>query len=87
MRGSNDRVGSSFAFDLVEERFADKESFIKALGHEPVLQARFAQYLMQEPATRKLKGAQFVAGLGVTIFGLFDLMELQFYYREFTGLV
>ena len=42
---------------------------------------------MQTPATKKLKGAQFVAGQEVTIFDLFDLLELQFYYREFVQLV
>ena len=47
------------------------------------MQARFAQYLMQTPVSKKLKGAQFVAGQGVTIFDLFDLLELQFYYRQF----
>lgn len=50
------------------------------------MQARFAQYLMQAPAT-KLKGAQFVAGQGVTIFDLFDLLEREFYYRGFMSLV
>lgn len=79
LRLGTDRAGSSSAFlDLSEERFADKESFIKALSQQPVIQARFAQYLMQEPAMRKLKG--------VTIFDLFDLLELQFYYREFMNL-
>ena len=62
LREANDRVGSSSALDLAEEKFADKESFIKVLGQQPVIQARFAQYLMQEPVTRKLKGAQFVVG-------------------------
>ena len=92
--GSNRRtsigsVGTGSAaptLNLTQESFADKESFIRALGQQPVMQARFAQYLMQAPATRKLKGAQFVAGQGVTIFDLFDLLELQFYYREFIGL-
>lgn len=65
---------------------ADKESFIKALGQLPVIQARFAQYLMQESATTKLKGVKFVAGQGVTIFDLFNLLELQFYYRHFMDL-
>jgi hypothetical protein len=50
------------------------------------MQARFVQYLMQAPAAKKLKGAQFVAGQGVTIFDLFDFLELQFYYREFIAL-
>ena len=36
---------------------------------------------------RKLKGGQFVAGQGVTIFDLFDLVELQFYYRQFAEVV
>lgn len=71
---------------MAQESFADKESFIKVLGQQPVMQARFAQYLMQAPDSRKLKEAQFVAGQGVTIFDLFDLVELQFYYREFVGL-
>ena len=83
----DDRARSNTAPDLGEEKFADKESFIKALGQEPVIQARFTQYLMQTPATKKLKGAQFVARQGVTIFDLFDLLELEFYYREFINLV
>lgn len=36
---------------------------------------------------KKLKGAQFLVGQGVTIFDLFDLLELQFCYREFMSLV
>jgi len=55
LRGSNGKVRSSIAFDLAEEKFADSESFIKALSHEPVLQARFAQFLMQEPVSKSSK--------------------------------
>ncbi len=42
---------------------------------------------MQEPAARKLKGVQFVAGQGVNIFDLFDLLELQFYSRQFVEVI
>ncbi len=68
-----------------EERFADKPSFIQALGQRPAEMVRFASYLMNVAAPKKLEGQQYVAGQGVTIFDLFDLLELQFYYREFTA--
>jgi hypothetical protein len=67
------------------QEFADKESFLQALEQQPAVKLRFAQYLIANAADKKLGGNQFVAGQGVTVFDLFDLLEIQFYYRQFVG--
>ncbi|NWJ98187.1 MAG: hypothetical protein HXX20_20725 [Chloroflexi bacterium] len=67
------------------QEFADKESFLQALEQQPAVKLRFAQYLINNAAAKKLGGSQFVSGQGVTVFDLFDLLEIQFYYRQFVG--
>lgn len=69
---------------LSEEHFSDRESFLAALSQQPAMKLRFAKFLIDSnAASQKLNGAPFIAGQGVEIFELFDLIELQFYYRQF----
>ncbi len=83
---TTNRAGQAqVVIDPANQNFADKESFLQALELQPAVKLRFAQYLINNAATKKLGGNQFVAGQGVTVFDLFDLLEIQFYYRQFEG--
>lgn len=77
-------VEASSAPDPASTQFADKQSFLAALGDSE--KVRFAGHLKKRAFPEKY-GEAWTEVAGIEIWNVFDLLELQWHYRAWAGQV